>query len=155
VVMPDELVAKIKKASTFNQGYVTLETLEAQLLDLEWHALSPTAPLQDTEAFEQKALEKHGVAFAPVPPRYHTTYFSHIWGGEYAAGYYAYAWTAVLAADSAAWFAEHGGMTAANGKRYRDMVLSKGSTKDVHQLYLDFRGREQTAAALLKQRGLQ
>ena len=118
--MPAELVEKIKKARTFDQGFATLETLEAQLLDLEWHALPASAPLQDTETFEQKALAKHGVAFAPVPPRYHTTYFSHIWGGGYDAGYYAYAWTAVLAADSAAWFAEHGGMTAANGAKFRD-----------------------------------
>ena len=152
--MPAELVAKIKKAGTFNQGFATLETLEAQLLDLEWHALPATAPVQDPEAFEAAALKKHGVDFAPVPPRYHTPYFTHIWAGGYAAGYYAYAWTAVLAADSAAWFAEHGGMTAANGKKYRDGVLSKGSTKDAHQLYLDFRGREPNAAALLKQRGL-
>jgi len=153
--MPEELVAKIKKARTFDQGFATLETLEAQLLDLEWHALPATAPLQDTEKFEQQALAKHGVAFAPVPPRYHTTYFSHVWGGGYDAGYYAYAWTAVLAADSAAWFAEHGGMTAANGAKFRDLILSKGSTKDAHQLYLDFRGREPTAKALLVQRGLQ
>jgi len=153
--MPAELVEKIKKARTFDQGFATLETLEAQLLDLEWHALPATAPLQDTDAFEQKALTKHGVAFAPVPPRYHTTYFSHIWGGGYDAGYYAYAWTAVLAADSAAWFAEHGGMTAANGAKFRDGVLAKGATKDAHQLYLDFRGREPNARALLVQRGLQ
>ncbi len=152
--MPAELVAKIKKASTFNQGYDTLETLESQLLDLEWHALPASAPLQDPEKFEAAALEKHGVALATVPPRYHTTYFSHIWGGGYAAGYYAYAWTAVLAADSAAWFAEHGGMTADNGKKFREGVLSRGGTKEAHQLYLEFRGREPTAAALLEHRGL-
>lgn len=152
--MPADLVAKIKKASTFNQGFDTLEALEDQLLDLEWHALSASAPLQDAETFEAAALKKHGVDFAPVPPRYHTTYFSHIWVGDYAAGYYAYAWTAVLAADSAAWFAEHGGMTAANGKKFRDGILSRGATKDAHQLYLDFRGREPSANALLVHRGL-
>jgi len=152
--MPAELVAKIKKASTFNQGYDTLEALESQLLDLEWHALPASAPLQDPEKFEAAALEKHGVALAAVPPRYHSTYFSHIWGGGYAAGYYAYAWTAVLAADSAAWFAEHGGMTADNGKKFREGVLSRGGTKEANQLYLDFRGRQPTAAALLERRGL-
>ena len=152
--MPKELVGKIKKARTYGEGFATLETLEAQLLDLEWHALPASAPLQDPEKFEADALKKHGVAFAPIHPRYHTTYFSHIWGGGYAAGYYAYAWTAVLGADSFAWFSEHGGMTAENGKKYRDGILSKGSTKDAHQLYLEFRGREPSAEALLKQRGL-
>jgi peptidyl-dipeptidase Dcp len=152
--MPVDLVEKIKKARTFNQGYDTLETLESQLLDLEWHALPATADLQDPEAFEAAALKKHGVDLAVVPPRYHTTYFSHIWGGGYAAGYYAYAWTAVLGADSAAWFAENGGMTAENGKRYRDGVLSRGATKDAHQLYVEFRGKEPSAEALLERRGL-
>ena len=89
----------------------------------------------------------------PLPAR--PSPASHVWGGGYDAGYYAYAWTAVLAADSAAWFAEHGGMTAANGAKFRDLILSKGSTKDAHQLYLDFRGREPSAKALLVQRGLQ
>lgn len=152
--MPADLLEKIKKAANYGEGFATLEALEAQFLDLEWHALPATAPLQDTETFEASALKKHGVDFAPIHPRYHTTYFSHIWGGGYAAGYYAYAWTAVLAADTFAWFQEHGGMTAENGKKYRDGILSKGGTKDAHQLYLDFRGREPSAAALLKQRGL-
>ncbi|MFT3699415.1 MAG: M3 family metallopeptidase [Kofleriaceae bacterium] len=152
--MPQELVEKIKKAKTFGEGFATLEALEAQLLDLEWHALPATAPLQDPEKFEAAALKKHGVDFAPIHPRYHTTYFSHIWGGGYQAGYYAYMWTAVLAADSFAWFTEHGGMTAENGKKYRDGILSKGATKDAHQLYVEFRGKEPSADALLKQRGL-
>ncbi len=153
-VMPADLVAKIKKAATFNQGYDTLETLESQLLDLEWHALKSDAPLQDPEKFEAAALKKHGVDFAPVPPRYHTTYFSHIWGGGYAAGYYAYAWTAVLAADTFAWFNEHGGMTAENGKKYRDGILSRGGTEDAHKMYVDFRGKEPTVEPLLEHRGL-
>jgi len=152
--MPAELVAKIKAASTFNQGHDTLSATESQLLDLEWHALPASAPLQDPEKFEAAALKKHGVDFALVPPRYHTTYFTHIWSGGYASGYYAYAWTAVLAADAAAWFAEHGGMTAANGKQFRDGVLSRGATQDAHALYLGFRGREPTAAALLDKLGL-
>ncbi len=152
--MPAELVARIRKAGTFNQGYATLEALESQLLDLEWHALPADAPLQDPEVFEAAALKKHGVDLATVPPRYHTTYFSHIWGGGYAAAYYAYAWTAVLAADSFAWFSEHGGMTADNGKKYRDGILSRGSTREARQLYQDFRGREPNADALLVQRGL-
>ncbi len=152
--MPADLVAKIKKARTFNQGYDTLEALESQLLDLEWHALPASAPPQDPDKFEAAALKKHGVDLPAVPPRYHTTYFSHIWGGGYAAGYYAYAWTAVLGADSFAWFAEHGGMTAANGKKFRDGVLSRGGTIEAHELYVKFRGHEPSVAPLLKQRGL-
>ena len=152
--MPAELVAKVQKASTFNQGYDTLEALASALLDLEWHALPASAPLQDPEKFEQTALHAHGVDLAAVPPRYHTTYFSHIWGGGYEAGYYAYMWTAVLAADTFAWFAEHGGMTAANGKRFRDGVLSRGGTEDAHQLYVEFRGHEPSVTPLLEHRGL-
>ncbi len=152
--MPAELVAKIKKSSKFNQGFETLEYTESALVDMEWHALSADAPLQDPTAFEAAALKKHGVDLAQVPPRYHTTYFSHVWGGGYAAGYYAYLWTAVLGADSYAWFNEHGGMTAANGKLYRDGVLSRGGTMDAHQLYLNFRGHEPGVSPLLEQRGL-
>jgi peptidyl-dipeptidase Dcp len=152
--MPADLVAKIKKSSKFNQGFETLEYTESALVDMEWHALSADAPLQDPTAFEAAALKKHGVDLAQVPPRYHTTYFSHVWGGGYAAGYYAYLWTAVLGADSYAWFNEHGGMTAANGKLYRDGVLSRGGTMDAHQLYLNFRGHEPGVGPLLEQRGL-
>ncbi|HEY1814442.1 MAG TPA: M3 family metallopeptidase [Kofleriaceae bacterium] len=152
--MPAELVAKIKKASTFNEGFETLEALESALMDLEWHALPAKAALQDPEKFELAALHKHGVDFAPVPPRYHTTYFSHIWDGGYQAGYYAYMWTAVLASDAFAWFTEHGGMTAANGKIFRDQILSRGGTVDAHDLYVKFRGHEPSVQPLLAKRGL-
>jgi peptidyl-dipeptidase Dcp len=152
--MPAELVAKIKKSSTFNQGFETLEYTEAALIDMEWNALPASAPLQDPIAFEAAALTKNKVDMAQVPPRYHSTYFSHIWPGGYAAGYYAYLWTAVLGADSFAWFNEHGGMTAANGKLYRDGILSRGGTLDAHQMYVDFRGHEPSVEPLLEQRGL-
>lgn len=152
--MPAELVAKIKKSSTFNQGFATLEYTESALVDMEWYALAADAPLQDPVKFEQAALEKYKVNLAQVPPRYHSTYFSHIWPGGYGAGYYAYLWTAVLGADSFAWFEENGGMTAANGQRFRDGVLSRGGTEDAHQLYLNFRGSEPSVGPLLKQRGL-
>ena len=152
--MPADLVAKIKKASTFNEGFGTLEALESALLDLEWHALPASAPLQDVEKFEPAALHKHGVDLAVVPPRYHTTYFSHIWDGGYQAGYYAYMWTAVLAADAFQWFTEHGGMTAANGKIFRDEILSRGGSVDAHDLYVKFRGHEPSANPLLVKRGL-
>ena len=152
--MPADLVAKIKKSSTFNQGFGTLEYTEAALVDMEWNALPASAPLQDPIAFEAAALKKHHVDLPQVPPRYHSTYFSHIWPGGYAAGYYAYLWTAVLGADSFAWFNEHGGMTAANGKLYREGILSRGGTMDAHQLYLNFRGHEPGVEPLLQQRGL-
>jgi peptidyl-dipeptidase Dcp len=152
--MPAALVAKIKKSSTFNQGFDTLEYTEAALVDMEWNALPASAPLQDPVAFEAAALKKHHVDLSQVPPRYHSTYFSHIWPGGYGAGYDAYLWTAVLGADSYAWFNEHGGMTAGNGKLYRDGVLSRGGTMDAHQMYLDFRGHEPGVEPLLKQRGL-
>ncbi|MFO0723323.1 MAG: M3 family metallopeptidase [Myxococcota bacterium] len=152
--MPAELVAKIKASATFNMGFEMLELLEAALLDMEWQALPATAPLQDPDVFEAAALKKYGVDLPEVPPRYKSTYFQHIWSGGYAAGYYAYPWTAVLGADAFAWFSEHGGMTAANGARFRQMILSKGGTADAHQLYLDFRGAEPKVEPLLKQRGL-
>ncbi|MEO7251733.1 MAG: M3 family metallopeptidase, partial [Arenimonas sp.] len=132
--MPADLVAKIKKSSTFNEGFGTLEYTEAALVDMEWNALPASAPLQEPIAFEQAALKKHHVDLPQVPPRYHSTYFSHIWPGGYSAGYYAYLWTAVLGADSYAWFNEHGGMNAANGKLYREGVLSRGGTMDAHQM---------------------
>ncbi len=152
--MPAELVAKIKKSSTFNQGFDTLEYTEAALVDMEWYALSADAPLQDVEKFEKAALAKYKVDLPQVPPRYHSTYFSHIWPGGYGAGYYAYLWTAVLGADSFAWFQENGGMTPANGQRFRDGVLSRGGTMDAQKMYLDFRGSEPSVEPLLKQRGL-
>ena len=152
--MPAELVAKIRKASTFNEGFETLEATESALLDLEWHALPANADPQEVEKFEQAALHKHGVDLASVAPRYHTTYFSHIWDGGYAAGYYAYMWTAVLASDAYAWFTEHGGLTAANGKIFRDEILSRGNTVDTHELFVKFRGREPSVKPLLEKRGL-
>ena len=152
--IPPELVAKIKKAATFNQGFDTLEALEAMLVDLEWHALPASAPPQDPEKFEAAALKKYKVDLPQVPPRYHTPYFQHIWNGGYAAGYYAYMWTAVLASDAFQWFTEHGGMTPDNGKTFRDMILSRGGTVDAHDLYVKFRGHEPSVDPLLGKRGL-
>jgi peptidyl-dipeptidase Dcp len=152
--MPAALVEKIKKAQTFNQGFATAEYLEAALLDMAWHTLPPDAPLQDVNKFEPEALERFKIAIPAVPPRYHTTYFSHIWGGGYSAGYYAYLWSDVLDEDAFAWFKEHGGMTRANGQRFRDMVLSRGGTQDPAALYRAFRGRDPKVEPLLQSRGL-
>ncbi|MBS1580649.1 MAG: M3 family metallopeptidase, partial [Bacteroidetes bacterium] len=152
--MPQALVQKIRNSQTFNQGFMTTEYLAAALLDLQWHMLPADAPLQDPEAFEQAALKKYGLDLPAVLPRYRTPYFSHIWGGGYAAGYYAYLWSEVLEADAFEWFKEHGGMTRDNGMHYRGTVLSKGGSKDAMQLYLDFRGRAAEVGPLLKKRGL-
>ncbi len=152
--MPAEMVEKIKRARTFNQGYMLTEYLAAALLDLEWHSLPAEAPLQTPDTFEAAALAKHKIDVATVPPRYRTTYFSHIWAGGYASGYYAYLWGEVLDDDAYAWFTEHGGLTRANGQRFRDMLLAPGHTADPMELYRAFRGHDPDTAPLLHQRGL-
>jgi peptidyl-dipeptidase Dcp len=152
--MPKELEAKLRKSRTFNQGFALTEYLEAALLDMAWHMLPAGEPAQDVNAFEAAALKKYGVEMAQVPPRYHTTYFSHIWGGGYAAGYYAYLWSEVLDDDAYYWFREHGGMTRANGQRFRDMVLSRGGTIDPAAMYRAFSGHDPKVEPLLYERGL-
>jgi len=152
--IPEELINKIEKASTFNQGFATLEYLAAALLDIEWHLASTDTSPSNAQEFESATLAKYGVAYAPVPPRYRSTYFAHIWQGGYAAGYYSYLWAEVLDADAYRWFEEHDGLTAANGARFRDLVLSKGDTKPQMDQYIEFAGREPDIAPLLKRRGL-
>jgi peptidyl-dipeptidase Dcp len=154
-VMPQELVDRIKKARTFNQGFATTEYLAAALLDLAWHTLPRSAPEQDVTAFEREALARYRVDVPEVPPRYRTPYFAHIWGGGYSASYYAYLWSEVLDDDAYAWFKEHGGMTRENGQRYRDMILSRGSTDDAGALFRAFRGRDPKIEPLLEERGLE
>jgi peptidyl-dipeptidase Dcp len=152
--MPTEMVEKIRRAKTFNQGYMLTEYLAAALLDLEWHSLPAGAPLQTPDVFEAAALKKHAIDLDTVPPRYRTTYFAHIWAGGYAANYYAYLWGEVLDDDAYAWFTEHGGLTRANGQRFRDMMLAPGHTADPMELYRAFRGHDPDTAPLLRQRGL-
>jgi peptidyl-dipeptidase Dcp len=152
--MPQVLVDKIKKSRTFNQGFALTEYISAALLDMAWHTLPPGAPKQDVDAFETAALARYHVDVHEVPPRYRTTYFAHIWNGGYAAGYYAYLWAEVLDHDAYAWFVEHGGLTRANGQRFRDMVLSRGGSEDAATLYRAFRGRDPSVEPLLIQRGL-
>jgi len=153
--MPQALVDKIKKSSTFNKGYDVTEAISAALLDMSWHTLPADAPRQDVDAFEAKALKDNGTDLSYVPPRYRSSYFMHIWGNGYAAGYYAYAWTQMLADDAFAWFDEHGGLTRANGDRFRDMVLSRGNTEDLATMYRDWRGRDPNVDAMKKDRGLE
>jgi peptidyl-dipeptidase Dcp len=152
--MPDDLVAKIRKSSKFNQGFATTEYLAAALLDMAWHTLPEGAPRQDVDAFEAEALKRFKIDFALVPPRYRTGYFAHVWGGGYAASYYAYLWSEVLDDDAFQWFVEHGGMTRQNGQRFRDLILSRGYTQELTSLYRTFRGRDPSVEPLLEQRGL-
>ncbi|CTP84948.1 Peptidyl-dipeptidase dcp [Xanthomonas translucens pv. poae] len=152
--MPAELVEKIKKARTFNQGYATTEYLSAALLDLAWHTQPADAPLQDVDKFEADALKKFKVDLAEVPPRYRTTYFDHIWGGGYSAGYYAYFWSEVLDDDAFEWFKENGGLSRKNGDIFRAKILSRGNTVDLATLYREFRGKDPSVEPLLENRGL-
>jgi peptidyl-dipeptidase Dcp len=153
--MPLALVAKIQAAEKFNQGFATTEYLSASLLDQVWHQLSPEqARVSDVAAFEQRALANAGVDYAPVPPRYRTTYFSHTFSGGYSAGYYSYIWSEVLVADTDNWFKENGGLKRENGDWYRERLLSRGGSVEAMQLYRDFRGRDPIIEPLLERRGL-
>ena len=152
--MSAELAEKIKKAATFNQGYALTEILAAAELDMQWHTLPPSTPLQKPDAFESAALEKTRLALSAVPPRYRSTYFAHIWGGDYGAGYYAYLWAEMLDDDAFQWFEDHGGLTRANGDRLRRMVLSRGNTEDLADLYKAWLGAEPSIEPMLKYRGL-
>ena len=152
--MPQELVNKIRKARTFNQGFATTEYLAASLLDMAWHTQAPGSAQPDVDTFEAAALKRFGVAMPEIPPRYRTTYFSHIWDGGYAASYYAYLWSEVIDDDAYAWFQENGGLNRANGQRFRDMILSRGGSVESAALYRAFRGRDPIVEPLLIQRGL-
>jgi peptidyl-dipeptidase Dcp len=152
--MPEELVAKIKKAKNFDEGYALTELLAAAELDMQWHTLPSSAPLQNPDEFEKQALAKTHLNIQAVPPRYRSSYFSHIWGGGYSAGYYAYLWTEMLADDAFQWFEENGGLTRANGDRFRRMILSRGNTEELAGLYSAWRGRAPKIDAMMKYRGL-
>jgi peptidyl-dipeptidase Dcp len=152
--MPEELVAKIKKAATFNQGYMLTELLAAAELDMQWHTLPANAPLQNVDDFEKAALGRTHLALDSVPPRYRSSYFLHIWANGYAAGYYAYLWSEMLDDDAFQWFEDHGGLTRANGDRFRSMVLSRGNTQDLEKMYSTWLGAEPNAQPMLKYRGL-
>src|SRR6185312_6621305 len=152
--MPQSLVDKIKNSRTFNQGYDNGETLEAARLDMDWHSLPADAPRQDVDKFEAQALATSGYDTADVPPRYRSSYFLHIWSNGYAAGYYAYPWTRMLAQDAFAWFETHGGLTRANGQRFRDLVLSRGNTEDYGVMYRSFTGHDPDIRPYLEYYGL-
>jgi peptidyl-dipeptidase Dcp len=154
--IPDALLQKILAALNFNQGYAYLERLEAATIDLALHETAPdrTPAAQDIAAFEQAALRRTGLDFAPVPTRYHATYFRHIFGDDYSAGYYAYTWAEVLARDTGAWMHQHGGLTRDNGTVLRERILSRGRTREPAALFRDFYGREPEVGPLLEYYGL-
>ncbi len=152
--MPAELVAKIRKAATFNQGYALTELVAAAELDMQWHTLPASAPRQQPDVFEKQALQKTHLLIPAVPPRYRSSYFGHIWSNDYSAGYYAYLWAEMLDDDAYSWFEEHGGLTRANGDRFRQMVLSRGNTEDLEKMYEAWRGKAPSVEPMLKDRGL-
>lgn len=152
--MPAALHEKIIKAGKFNKGYEMTELLAAALLDLHWHSLEGKTPVQSVDAFEQQALHSDGIDLAAVPPRYRSSYFQHIWGGGYSAGYYAYIWTQMLADDGYQWFVEHGGLTRENGDIFRQKILSRGNSSDLKALYESWRGGAPQLEPMLKNRGL-
>ncbi|MFZ0480814.1 MAG: peptidyl-dipeptidase Dcp [Terriglobales bacterium] len=152
--MPAELVAKLKKAERFNGGYALTELVAAAQLDMQWHTLPASAPLQNSDEFETEALKKTHLDLSTVPPRYRSSYFAHVWGGGYAAGYYAYLWSEMLDDAAYQWFEDHGGMTRANGDRFRQMVLSRGNTEELGKMYSTWLGGEPTIEPMLKDRGL-
>lgn len=152
--MPQELVDKIKKAATFNQGYALTELLGAASLDMQWHTITANDTIKNVDQFEADALKKTKLDLSEVPPRYRSSYFLHIWGNGYAAGYYAYLWTEMLDHDAYAWFKENGGLTRENGQRFREMILSRGNTEDYAKMFRDFRGHEPDIAPMLESRGL-
>ncbi len=153
-LMPQALVDKIKAARAYGEGYATAEILAAALLDLEWHSLKADAPKQDPDAFEAAALKKDKVDWPQIPPRYRSPYFLHIWANGYESNYYSYTWGEILDDDAYEWFTENGGLTRANGQRFRDRMLGPGYTADPMALYRDFRGRDPSVKALERERGL-
>ena len=152
--LPQEWVDNLKAASAFNEGHATTSYLAAAILDLAWHSLPADATVTDVEEFEAKAIADYGLGYAPVPTRYRSTYFSHIFAGGYSAGYYGYIWSEVLDADTVNWFKENGGMTRENGEHFRQSLLSRGGSLNSMQMFRNFRGQDATIEPLLKRRGL-
>jgi peptidyl-dipeptidase Dcp len=150
--MPDALRDKMLTATQFNKGYDMTELLSAALLDMNWHGISEA--VSSVDAFEAEALKNEGLDLPAVQPRYRSSYFAHIFGGGYAAGYYAYLWTQMLADDGYQWFVEHGGLTRENGQKFREAILSRGNSTDLAELYRNWRGHDPKIEPMLENRGL-
>ena len=153
-VIPQEWIDNLKESSTFNEGHATTSYLAAAVLDLAWHELKDGDDVADVLTFEAAAIADYGLDFPPVPSRYRSTYFSHIFAGGYSAGYYGYIWSEILDADTVDWFMENDGLTRANGDHFRAQLLSRGGSIDSMQMFTNFRGRPATIQPLLKRRGL-
>ena len=152
--MPQALLDKVMASKKFNEGYRTTEYLAASILDQRWHQLGVAQIPTDVTGFEAAALKEAGVDFAPVPPRYRSTYFSHVFSGGYSSGYYGYLWAEKLDADTVEWFKENGGLLRKNGDWFRKMLLSRGGTEDAMTMFRNFRGRDAKIEPLLERRGL-
>ena len=144
----------MKNSSTFNEGHETASYLQAAILDLALHEIPDGYVIEDVVAFEAQAIADYGLDYAPVPTRYRSTYFSHIFAGGYSSGYYGYIWSEILDADTVEWFKENGGLTRANGDHFRRELLGRGGSIDSMQMYRNFRGRDAVIDPLLKRRGL-
>jgi peptidyl-dipeptidase Dcp len=152
--IPQELLDKVLRAEKFNQGFKTTEYLAASLLDQAWHQIGPDDVPKDALAFEAEALKKAGVDYPPVPPRYRSCYFSHVFNNDYSAGYYSYIWAEVLDADTVEWMKQHGGLKRENGDRFRSLLLSRGGSDDALGMFKNFTGRDPYLEPLLERRGL-
>lgn len=152
--IPQSWVDKLHESSTFNEGHATTSYLAAAILDLAWHSLATTDGISSVEDFESAAIKDYGLDFAPVPTRYRSTYFSHIFAGGYSAGYYGYIWSEVLDADTVEWFKSNGGLTRKNGDHFRNSLMSRGGSLDSMEMFRNFRGRDADIEPLLRRRGL-
>ena len=154
--LPQEWIDNLNAARTFNEGHATTSYLAAAILDLAWHSLTTeeAAKVTDVEAFEAQAIKDYGLDFAPVPTRYRSTYFSHIFAGGYSSGYYGYIWSEVLDADTVDWFKENGGLLRENGEHFKNTLLGRGGSIDSMQMFRNFRGRDSKIEPLLERRGL-
>lgn len=153
-VIPAATLTKLRAAANYSQGFDTLEYLSAALLDLEWHSIPSNTPIDSVAEFEQQALRKHGIDLEYVPPRYKSNYFDHIFPSGYSAGYYAYLWSEILAADAFAFVRDNGGLNTNNGEHFRETILSVGNTLPMAEAYRNFKGSDATTDALLERRGL-
>ena len=154
--LPQEWIDSLDAARTFNEGHATTSYLAAATLDLAWHSLNveEAAKVTDVVAFEAQAIKDYGLDFAPVPTRYRSTYFSHIFAGGNSSGYYGYIWSEVLDADTVDWFKENGGLKRENGEHFKNTLLGRGGSIDSMQMFRNFRGRDSKIEPLLKRRGL-
>jgi peptidyl-dipeptidase Dcp len=152
--LPQQWVDKLNESTAFNEGHATTSYLAAAVLDLAWHSIAPDTEIEDVESFESQAIADYGLDFEPVPTRYRSSYFSHIFAGGYSAGYYGYIWSEVLDADTVEWFKDNGGLKRENGDHFRKQLLSRGGSIDSMQMFRNFRGRDADIQPLLRRRGL-